>query len=168
MKILKKITVKTVHGKKLDGFGEGDPIGAERVVLTAYGRADKFELGQNTLPSGDVSDYIRFRGQFAAYAGELGDGDEFRSGVMILPEVAGNLLAGLLEPEDVASVNFGFIVGIKHTETPIGYEYFATPLMESAEDTDPLAAIKGQVQAALPKPKHTKAAKKPAATPAGK
>lgn len=153
MELLKKITVKNCHGKKLAPFDADDEIGTLRPVLTVYGRADKFEEGENTLPSGDVSSYIRFRGSFAAYAGEMGDGTEFRSGVLIMPAVAADMLAGLLIPDDVQSVNFGFVLNIKKTETPIGYEYTAQPLMEDASDTDPLAAIAKQVQAALPKPK---------------
>lgn len=153
MKLLKKITVKTVHGKKLQAFEADDAIGSERVVLTVFGRADKAEEGENTLPSGDISQYVKFRGSFAAYAGNMGDGDEFRSGVMIIPEVAANMLHSLLQGENVQSVNFGFLVGIKKTETPIGYEYYASPLMEDKSDTDPMEAIKQQVVAALPKPK---------------
>ena len=108
---------------------------------------------EDTLTSGDLSSYIRFRGSFAAYAGEMGAGDEFRSGVLIIPDVAAQLLASLLAGENVTAVNFGFIISIKKTETPIGYEYTATPLMEDASDTDPMLAIKAQVTAALPKPK---------------
>jgi len=153
MQLLKKITVKTCHGRKLQAFEADDEIGTLRPVLTVYGRADKYEEGENTLPSGDISSYIRFRGSFAAYAGEMGEGDEFRSGVMIIPDVAAQMLSGLLSGENVQSVNFGFVLSIKKTETPIGYEYTATPLMEDASDTDPMLAIKAQVTAALPKPK---------------
>lgn len=153
MKLLKKLTVKTVHGKKLQAFDTDAELGTERVVLTVFGRADKAEEGENTLPSGDISQYVKFRGAFAAYAGNMGDGDEFRSGVMIIPDVAADLLASLLAPEEVTAVNFGFLVGIKKTDTPIGYEYYASPLMEDKSDTDPMEAIKQQVVAALPKPK---------------
>lgn len=153
MEILKKITVKNCHGKKLTPFDADDEIGTLRPVLTVYGRADKFEEGENTLPSGDISQYIRFKGSFAAFAGSMNDGTEYRSGVLIIPDVAAQMLAGLLAAENVQSVNFGFQLNIKKTETPIGYEYTATPLMEDASDTDPLAAIAKQVTAALPKPK---------------
>lgn len=156
MEILKKITVKNCHGKKLAPFDADDEIGTLRPVLTVYGRADKFEEGENTLPSGDISQYIRFKGSFAAYAGPMGFETEYRSGVLIMPDVAAQMLAGLLSPEDVQSVNFGFVLNIKKTETPIGYEYSATPLMEDASDTDPLAMIAKQVTAALPKPKAEK------------
>ena len=159
MKLLKKLTVKTVHGRKLQAFDKDTEIGAERIVLTVYGRADKFENGENTLPSGDISQYIRFRGDFAAYAGVIGNGDEYRSGVLIMPEIAGDLLAGMLSGEGVTSVNFGFMIGIRHTETPIGYEYYAEPLMKQESETDPLAAIKGAVKdaaKALPAPASSK------------
>jgi len=164
MQLLKKITVKNCHGKKLAPFDGDDAIGLLRPVLTVYGRADKFEEGENTLPSGDISQYIRFKGSFAAFAGNMGEGDEYRSGVLIMPDVAAQMLAGLLGGENVQAVNFGFVLNIKKTETPIGYEYTATPLMEDASDTDPMLAIKAQVTAALPKPK----AEKPKASTAAK
>ena len=162
MEILKKITVKNCHGKKLAPFDADDEIGTLRAVLTVYGRADKFEEGENTLPSGDISQYIRFKGSFAAYAGAMNVGTEYRSGVLIIPDVAAQMLAGLLAAENVQSVNFGFQLNIKKTETPIGYEYTATPLMEDASDTDPLAAIAKQVTAALPAPKAEKSKAKAA------
>lgn len=152
VKLLKKITVKTVHGKKLDPFGADEAMGAERTVLTVYGRADKAEPGENTLPSGDISSYVKFRGDFIAFPGAMGEGDKTRSGVMILPDVAGDLLASMCNREGANAVNFGFLIGIKKTDTPIGYEYFATPLIESEEDADPLAAIAQQVTAKLPAP----------------
>ncbi|NIT36956.1 MAG: hypothetical protein GTN49_10745 [candidate division Zixibacteria bacterium] len=166
MKLLKKITVKTVHGKKLDGFAQDEPLGAERVVLTVYGRADKAEPGENTLPSGDISRYTKFRGDFIAFPGAMGEGDKTRSGVMILPDVAGDLLAAMCNREGANAVNFGFLIGIKKTETPIGYEYYATPLIESEEDADPLAAIAQQVSAKLPAPRSGKG--KAASASAGK
>lgn len=152
MKLLKKITVKTVHGKKLEGFATEAAQGAERVVLTVYGRADKAEPGENTLPSGDISAYVKFRGDFIAFPGAMGQGDKCRSGIMILPDVAGDLLASMLAREGVQSANFGFIIGIKKTDTPIGYEYFATPLIEEEAEADPLAAIAHQISAKLPAP----------------
>jgi hypothetical protein len=162
MKIIKKITVKTVHGKKLDPFPAEDPIGTKRIVLTVWGRADSNVPGENTLPSGDLSKYNRFKGDFLAYPGEAGEGDKTRSGVMILPDVAGDLLANLLRDESVQSANFGFQIGIMKTETPIGYEYFAVPLIEEAADADPLAAIGKQVMAALAPPAAPDKAKAPA------
>jgi len=157
MKLLKKITVKTVHGKKLEQFPTESPMGAERTVLTVYGRADKAEPGENTLPSGDISAYIKFRGDFIAFPGAMGEGDKCRSGVMILPDVAGDLLGNMLMREGVTSANFGFVIGLKKTDTPIGYEYFATPLIEDEEEADPLAAIAHQVKAKLPAPEKTDA-----------
>ena len=162
MKLLKKITVKNVHGKKPAPFAEADAVGLERCVMTAFGRADKAIPGEFVMPNGDVSEYIKFYGSFAGYAGVMGEGDEFRSGVLIMPSVAADMLAGLLGGEDVTAVNFGFAINIRKTETTVGFEYTATPLMEDREDTDPLAAIAKQVLAALPKPKGNGKGKKAA------
>jgi len=153
MKLLKKITVKNVHGKKPAPFEEADAVGLERCVMTCFGRADKATPGEFTMPNGDISEYIKFYGSFAAYPGVMSEGDEFRSGVLIMPAVAADMLAGLLAGEEVTAVNFGFAINIRKTETSVGFEYTASPLMEDREDTDPLAAIAKQVLAALPKPK---------------
>lgn len=161
MKILRKITVKTVLGAKVEGFDKDEPIGTEKTVLTVWGRADESEKGTNTLPNGDVSEFTRFRGAFAAKAGKLSDeaAEEHQSGVMILPEVAGNILAAQLEPADVASVQFGFEINVRKNDSPIGYEYLARPLIEGAA-TDPLAAIRSQLVEALPAPKPAAKGKK--------
>ena len=151
-KILKKLTVKTVQGKKLEPFGTDDPVGAERPVMTVYGRADGLQGGTNTLPNGDVSEFVKFKGHFAAYAGEMGAGDEYRSGILIMPEVASTLLESQLSRDGVTSVQFGFVISIKKTETTVGYEYVATPLMEDASDADPLAALRDQMTARLEAP----------------
>ena len=67
MKLLKKITVKNVHGKKPAAFLEADALGLERCVMTAFGRADKGIPGEFAMPNGDISEYIKFYGSFAAY-----------------------------------------------------------------------------------------------------
>lgn len=161
MKLLKKLTIAKVLGRRVDKFNNDDPVGKERILMTVYGRADSAEQGTHTLANGDVSEYVKFRGSFAAIEpGE--DATECRSGVMILPEVAGDMLYGMVGAEGVESVNFGFNIGIRKTETTVGYEYFAEPLIEQA-DSDPLAALRSTVLGGvLPAPEKTEETHPPA------
>lgn len=141
MKRLKKITVRTVVGERLNGFTGDEPTGTERIVMTVYGRADKLEPVENVGLSGDISRFIRFRGDFSAYRGLVGEGEQFRSPAMILPETAATVLATLLRSDDINSANFGFEVSIKKTATPIGYEFLTMALIEEPADADPLSAL---------------------------
>lgn len=160
MKLLKKITLKTVYGKTMDAswlFGDSSKEGDERTVLTVVGRADKMERGKSTLPSGDEKDYVRFRGEFAAWAGEMGAGDQFRSSSCILPEVAGDLLAATMDADEVTSANFGFRILVTKLAGGVGFQYSAEPLTQENE-ADPLAALISQVSTRVPALEGKKAA----------
>jgi hypothetical protein len=148
MKLLKKLTTKTVRGKKFEGFDKEAELGAEKTLMIVYGRADGYVHGTNTMPNGDVSEFKKFKGAFAAVNSDTEE--ECRSGLLILPEVAEGLLAGMLDTEGVESVNFGFKLNVRKTESPIGYEYNAEPLL-SDDSVDPLASVRAALPAnALP------------------
>lgn len=176
MKILKKLTVKTVLGRKVDGFDIADKIGMQKPVMTVWGRADKAEPGTNTLPNGDTSEYIKFRGEFKAHESLPGKdaGEEVFATTLIMPDVATGLLAGILNRPDSTSVNFSFLIGIQKSDSPVGYEYYAAPGFDMKDESDPLDQIYAQAVKALPKPKKSngngkgKAKAPAAAAPAGK
>lgn len=162
MKLLKKITVKTVRGKKFEGFDKADAIGTEKTLMTVYGRVDSMVDGKFTMPNGDVSEFTKFKGSFAAIDD---NGVESRAGLMILPDVAQDLLTGMLGAEGVSSINFGFRINVRKNETPIGYEYTAEPLFES-DAADPLTAIRASLPAGvLPAPAAPTAFPAPASAP---
>lgn len=152
MKSVKRLTVKAVlEGERLPGFDQSEEIGTERLVMTVYGRADKVEAEEKLDPvSGDVRRYMRFRGDFAAYRGPLGEGEQYRASVMVLPELAAGLLSTLLSSDEVSSANFGIQIGIKKTARPgagaLGFEYTAVPLLEVSAEADPLAAVASQIK----------------------
>jgi len=145
MKLVKKLTVKNVLGRKPSAA----LLGANETfdVMTVYGAATSIERGQSDMGDGTVSPWIRFKGNFAAI--RVNDGTEFRSGTMFLPDVAADLLAPIVEtlPEGSEAVNFGFLVTMKKADTTIGYEYTAEPLTKPAEH-DPLDVIRGQLAGA--------------------
>lgn len=93
IKLVKKLTVKNVLGKKPSAalLGENDSYD----VMTVYGTAVKAEDGEHDFGDGNTSEYTKFRGNFAAI--RVSDGVEFRSGVMILPDVAGGVLAPVVK-----------------------------------------------------------------------
>lgn len=145
MKRLKKLTVKTVVGERLNGFQGDEPTGSELIVMTVYGRADKLEPIESVGPSGDIARFFRFRGDFAAYRGLVGEGEQCRSNVLILPEAAAALLAELLNSDEINSANFGFQISITKTATPIGYAFRTLALIEEPAEADPLAALASQI-----------------------
>jgi len=154
--VIRKITVKAVNGGNRPApFGEDVKMGEKRHLITVMGRVGEAKDANSVLPNGDNSPYIRFKGKFLAWKGEMGDGTEFQSGVAILPNVAADFLAGSMAGDDVQSVDFAFRIGIKKADTPTSYEYYCEPLVQEAEDADPLKAIKEKAAAAvkaLPKP----------------
>lgn len=112
-----------------------------------FGVARKFKNDRTTY-----GDFIRFYGSFEAV--NVQDGTVQKSGSMILPPIAENLLAGGLAQEGTEAVEFAFEIGVKPSKSPVGYDYTVKPLVEN-RDTDPLAALREasqQAQKALPAP----------------
>lgn len=143
VKLVKKLTVKNILGRKPSAALLGDKDSYD--VMTVYGTASKCERGESDMGDGTTSEWVRFKGNFAAIRSH--DGVEYRSGTMFLPDVAADLLAPIVEglPEGSDAVNFGFLVTmVKDAETTIGYQYTAEPLTKPAEH-DPLDTIRGQL-----------------------
>lgn len=142
MRLLKKITVKGVLEKKPTAA----LLGAVNTfaIMTVFGTATSCKAEKHEFGDGNFSEYNRFRGNFSAV--RVSDGEEFRSGTLIMPDVAGDALAGVMMDleEGKASVQFAFFIGIKTSESPIGYEYTAEPLTEP-EEHDPLRVMRKQL-----------------------
>lgn len=149
MQIVRKITVKIVNGGNRPApFAEEIKMDEKRPILTIVGRAAGVREASSQLPDGSTSEYLRFTGTFAAWKGEMGNGDEFRSGVAILPPVAADFLAGSLAGDEVSSVDFAFVIGVKKADTPTSYEYYCEPIVQEAEESNPLKAIMEKTAAA--------------------
>ena len=148
--VVRKITVKVVNGGNRPApFGEDAKMGEKRHLITVMGRVGEAKDANSVLPNGDNSPYIRFKGKFLAWKGEMGQGIEYQSGVAILPNVAADFLAGSFAGEDVQSVDFAFRIGIKKSDSPVQYDYTCEPLVQEAEDADPLKAIKEKAKEAM-------------------
>lgn len=139
MKLVKKLTVKNVLGRKTSAALLGDKN--EVMLMTVYGKASSVQHGEHDFGDGNVSEYDKFRGDFEAV--KTDDGTVVRSAVMILPEVAGDLLANVVNnlEEGAGAVEFAFSISIRKADTTIGYEYMAEPLTRAAEK-DPLAGVR--------------------------
>lgn len=126
----KPIIVKIVEKAK------GKPIGICRVV----GQAVKMKPG-----STDKGEYVKFIGLFAAQ--NYVDGQEYRSGNLILPNVCSGTLEGLLgsaqaktkDGEGAAAVVFGYeIIAVGDPKAATGYVFSMKSLVQGE---DPLAEM---------------------------
>jgi len=141
MNILKKLNAKDILGGKIARPAEDDP---EKILFDVYGLARRAEVVTTAF-----GDSMKFRGDFEAVNSETGE--VFRSTVMYLPELAADMLANAIG-EGANAVEFGFRIGMKPSDSPVGYEYTIKPLVET-RDSDALESIRGSVKAlAAPEP----------------
>lgn len=150
MKLLNKVTIKNVLGKKPNGALLGDKT--ELDLMTVYGTVKDSKNGVHTFGDGKESPYVKFYGDVRAV--RTSDGVEFRSRECILPNLAEGALAPVVDSLDKdagESVRFAFQIGIRKAETTVGYEFTAEPLVES-EEHDPLANFKTELLEGLKAP----------------
>ena len=104
-------------------------------------------VGQTTnMKAGDtkMGDYVKFIGLFSAT--NYVDGQEYRSGNLILPNVCSGTLEGLLgsaqansEKDSVAAVVFGYEILVKaDAQSAVGYVFSMASLVQGE---DPLAKM---------------------------
>ncbi len=167
MKLLNKVTIKNVLGKKSNAALLGDK--QELLLMTVYGSVKDSKAGVHTFGDGKESPYIKFFGDIRAV--RTSDGELFRSRECILPNIAEGALAPVVEgldKETGESVRFAFDIGMRKSDTTVGYEFTAEPLVES-EEHDPLAdfgkqLLESRKAPALPKPDTEAPSKKKAAS----
>lgn len=135
MQLLKKISTKTVVGKITRDM---IPAKGTKYLFRIMGTAVGTKVGES-----NYGGFIGFRGNFKAV--KVDDQTEVRSAVAFLPAMATDLLLAAVEGNEASGgVQFAFDVGIKAGDTPTGYEYVVTPLVE-AQDT------LSQLESSLPK-----------------
>lgn len=159
MKLLTKITMKTCGAqpeiKKLVALD-----GKVQPLLRVFGIAAKTVPGAN-----DYGPFVKIKGQFMAT--NLQTGEQFRSGTVLLPKVAEELLTGALDSlaDDAGGrVEFGFDIGAHFDESvATKYVYDVVPLTQPKE-SDPLVMLGKSIGVEVPALEAPKAA--PAAEPA--
>jgi hypothetical protein len=103
---------------------------------------------------------MKFMGIFEAT--NLITGEITRGPNLFVPEVVEGILTAEVEKakeaDENAAIGFGIDITIQANESPIGYKFGATPVIESKQE-DPFADLKAMVKTPLPKPE-VKATKK--------
>lgn len=105
--------------------------GETRDVAMIYGRTNKCEI----VPTG-FGDSTRFSGSFEGV--NLATGEKQKSARAFLPGIVEDLLAEAVAGLDEgAFVDFGFIVGVQHSEKGnMGYAYTVRPVVELKESDE--------------------------------
>jgi hypothetical protein len=102
--------------------------------------------------TGDNGPWCAFLGSFEATRAH--DGKVFQSGMCFVPKAVEDLLVASMksgQKEDSgASIQFAIEVGVKPSDTAIGYEYTVKNLIKTA-NADPLLTLREQMKA-LPAP----------------
>lgn len=119
--------------------------GEEKKMMIVMGFAKSFETKVTTF-----GDSIGFHGDFKGI--DMDTGEEFRSGVCYLPDVAEDLLMHAMEG-NAGVVEFAFeigVVGVKgRTDGEAGkYEYRCKPMMKSSEN-DPMVLLEERLKKGL-------------------
>jgi len=147
---LKKITTKTVHGKidpKTDVPKEGEEA---TQIMTLVGRIVSAQNKETTF-----GPYVEFKGSFEAV--DAKSGKRFYSSKCLLPEVAQDLIAApFIADNPPANLDFAFQIGVRWSDSPIGYEFSCNPLVEVESESDPLKEIKSKVSGFLEGPQNEK------------
>ena len=133
MQVVSKLSTKTMIGT----IKPGDlPEVGEKPLFRIMGIVNGVKTGQSTY-----GDWLAFTGQFKAVTisedGEIGE--EFRSGVCFLPEIATDLVRGAI-PEDGSTLEFAFDIGAVRFDSAQGYKFTVRPLVDAGV-SDPFEAI---------------------------
>lgn len=130
--MIKKLSTPKIMGGRLR-FKEGE---SQRDLYQIVGVASGSKSGTS-----DYGEWRNLTGNFAAI--NLVTGEEFRSGIAFLPDVALDPILGQLSMGATA-VEFGFTISIiEDDDSATGYVYTAMPLIEPDEN-DPLEALTGK------------------------
>lgn len=126
--MIKKLSTPKIMGKR-PRLNDDE---TERDLYQVVGIASGKKTGES-----DYGQWTALTGNFAAQ--NLETGVQFRSGVAFLPDVALDPILGQLDM-GVTAVEFGFTIGIQEDDTPTGYAYIATPIVEP-DESDPLEEL---------------------------
>lgn len=169
--IVRKVSAKNVVGnvkRFVPAFGkDGQPTTAVMPLFEVYGHAHSVKRG-----SSDFGGYVALIGRFEAVnitkdADGNTDGRIFAGPQCYLPEPMQSMLAEQLEATEnekdsdgkpvlvdgkpktrrvVDSLEFAFRIGVKATNSPIGYEYTTSPIVKPG-GADPLADLRKKIPA---------------------
>ena len=130
--MIKKLSTPKIMGRK-PRLNEGED---KRDLYQVVGIASGKKTGET-----DYGPWCSLTGNFAAV--NLTTGEQFRSGVVFLPDVALDPILGQLD-SGATAVEFGYTISIiDDADSATGYVYTATPMMEP-DQNDPLEKLTSQ------------------------
>lgn len=144
MQIVNKITMKVIFGEVKDLVIKDDQIDILQIIGVAKTK-EQFK----SIFGGKESLSWCLHGTFKAQ--NIRTKEQYYSNRCFLPEIAANLIADQIEGDDNI-VQFAFILGVKYSKAPIGYEYTVKSLVKPVEN-DMIASMEKQIAGALPAPK---------------
>lgn len=157
MSLLKKITVKDVCGRTKAPSVPSDAAkgtkAKDMLLMTVMGLVTRVSHGE-----GNYGLWTKLHGQFEAV--RIEDGEIFTAGACILPDVVNDMIAAQMSQADINTLEFAVDVGVREHDSPIGYEYYAEPLI-SMEESNPLNGIREKIKDRLPPPADEKPDEKP-------
>lgn len=143
MELLNKITLKAMECQPKKA-----PEAAQDLVVV-YGT-----VRDTKLTTTNYGESFRLIGDFEAQ--RIADGKTFRAAALFLPRVIESLMVDAITRmrkdgnEDVA-LEFAVKIGIKPSNSNVGYEWTVTPLV-NMQESDALAHLRDAVLKALPAP----------------
>lgn len=153
MKLVSKVSVKTVFGKIPTELQEVKSIidGVETVekklraktqgVMRVIGESRGYKTGNTAF-----GEFVAFSGQFRAT--NMANGEIFTGPNLFLPDVVSGLMRAQHDSAE-GPIEFAFDIGVQPANTPHGYEYTVTPLIEPTA-SDPLAMLEAKLTANAP------------------
>ena len=132
MEILKKMSIGAINGVRKGFKG----VTEKRFVARIMGIAQSV-----IVEDGALGTYRKFTGEFK---GINADGEEFVSAVCFLPSPVDSLLEASMKDNSGAAVNFAFDISVAPNDTPIGYEYVVSSLLET-KPSNPLAELMAKI-----------------------
>jgi hypothetical protein len=168
MKIIKKLTTATVHGKpdiKAIVAHDNATPGATLWLWSVIGIASDYKPG-----STDMGSFVKFVGAFEG--SNLQTGEVFRSGACILPGALPDMIFGALKGmAGNGNVQFGFKIGVHFDDTAAAKYVFDIESLADVAENDPVKLLKASIEAtgklpSLPAPQAQPALAAPASEPA--
>ena len=148
MNLLSKITFKAVGADSIErkvvpvydeatGTTKDKQVVIASTLMRLAGIASK---DVKVLESEKYGDSIEFHGEFTAI--NIKTGEVYNAPKAFLPRIAESYLLGVVSGiEDGEKVEFGFDIGVKPTNSIVGYEYTVTPLVEQKHETNSMRLL---------------------------
>jgi hypothetical protein len=138
--IVRKLTRKSV-------IGPPPKVEAETTLYTIYGMANGTR--HSVEDNRGFGEWCALMGSFEAK--RTSDGQMFAAPQCFLPEPMNQMIANQLDNGEVESVQFAFDIVAMPSDSPVGYEYQAKPIIPPTL-SDPLQDLRAKALLSAPQP----------------